>query len=64
MNKNTGCKLLLVFLQDLEFSRLVLDSHSLAKTHLLSSLLSIFIEIEFTGESMEFEDKFGRWLGQ
>ncbi len=27
--------------------------------HLLESLLMIFIDIEHTGDSMEFEDKFG-----
>jgi len=55
--------LILLLVQDLEFSRQVLDTHTLAKTYLLSSLLSIFIEIEFTGESMEFEDKFGKlWV--
>ena len=34
------------------------SSHKLASTHLIEALLNIFIDIEFTGESMEFEDKF------
>lgn len=34
--------------------------HELAKKHLLAALMSIFVDIEHTGESMEFEDKFGR----
>ena len=33
-------------------------SHSVATEHLLPAIMSIFIDIEFTGESMEFEDKF------
>jgi len=34
------------------------ESHQLASDHLLEAVLTIFIDIEFTGESMEFEDKF------
>lgn len=35
------------------------ESHSLACKHLVEALLIIFIDIEFTGDSMEFEAKFG-----
>jgi len=38
------------------------ESHQLASDHLLEAVLKIFIDIEFTGESMEFEDKFREWL--
>ena len=38
--------------------RALFSSHQLASTHLIEALLNIFIDIEFTGESMEFEDKF------
>ena len=34
------------------------ESHEVASRHLFEALLKIFIDIEFTGESMEFEDKF------
>ena len=33
-------------------------SHSIASRYLFQSLLTIFIDIEHTGDSMEFEDKF------
>ena len=36
----------------------VFASHTCATKYLLPALMSIFIDIEFTGESMEFEDKF------
>ncbi len=39
------------------------SSHQLARGHLIEALLNIFIDIEFTGESMEFEDKFREWVG-
>ena len=35
-------------------------NHRFASEHLLQALMSIFIDIEFTGESMEFEDKFSK----
>lgn len=38
--------------------REVFASHHVATQHLLPALMTIFIDIEFTGESMEFEDKF------
>lgn len=38
--------------------RQVFADHSVATLHLLPALMTIFIDIEFTGESMEFEDKF------
>lgn len=38
--------------------RELFSSHKLASAHLIEALLRIFIDIEFTGESMEFEDKF------
>lgn len=36
-------------------------NHQVATDHLLPSLMSIFVDIEFTGESMEFEDKFRKF---
>lgn len=36
------------------------SKHSMASDHLMAALLSIFVDIEHTGESMEFEDKFGK----
>ena len=38
--------------------RQVFADHRVATLHLLPALMTIFIDIEFTGESMEFEDKF------
>lgn len=35
------------------------SKHSMARDHLMTALLCIFVDIEHTGESMEFEDKFG-----
>lgn len=45
-----------------ESQRQVFAGHHIAAKHLLPSLMSIFIDIEFTGESMEFEDKFRKPL--
>jgi ubiquitin conjugation factor E4 A len=41
-----------------DIQRVVFESHSFANQHLFTSLLTIFIDIEHTGDSMEFEDKF------
>ena len=45
-------------LQYSDSQRQVFGDHSVATQHLLPALMAIFIDIEFTGESMEFEDKF------
>ena len=42
----------------MDFQGDLFSSHHLASKHLVSALLSIFVDIEHTGESMEFEDKF------
>ena len=44
--------------------RQVFADHSVANVHLIPALMTIFIDIEFTGESMEFEDKFRKWTEQ
>lgn len=41
-----------------QMQRGVFESHDLASRHLIEALLRIFVDIEFTGESMEFENKF------
>ncbi len=41
-----------------EAQKKIFESHEVASSHLIEALLEIFIDIEFTGESMEFEDKF------
>lgn len=41
-----------------EIKKLLFESHPIACGHLVESLLTIFIDIEHTGDSMEFEDKF------
>lgn len=51
-------------LQYSESQRQVFGDHSIATRHLLPALMAIFIDIEFTGESMEFEDKFRKWTEQ
>ena len=48
-----------ICVQFLESQRSLFESHSLACKHLVEALLIIFIDIEFTGDSMEFEAKFG-----
>lgn len=41
-----------------ENQKALFESHLLASSHLIEALMTIFVDIEFTGESMEFEDKF------
>lgn len=44
--------------EDIDLQKEVFSTHRLAGGHLVTALLSIFVDIEHTGESMEFEDKF------
>ncbi|EDO44825.1 predicted protein [Nematostella vectensis] len=39
--------------------QLAFEQHAEAKKHLPCALLSLFVDIEFTGHSMQFEQKFG-----
>ena len=39
--------------------RELFSRHTMAREHLVTALFSIFVDIEHTGDSMEFEDKFG-----
>ena len=48
------------FAQFPDSQRSLFESHKLACEHLVEALLIIFIDIEFTGDSMEFEAKFGK----
>ena len=53
-----GMCICITVLQYSESQRQVFGNHSIATQRLLPALMTIFIDIEFTGESMEFEDKF------
>ena len=37
---------------------MLFESHDVARQHLIQALMAIFVDIEFTGDSMEFEAKF------
>lgn len=47
-------------IQDTDIQRDLFSSNNVAREHLVTALLSIFVDIEHTGESMEFEDKFSK----
>ena len=44
--------------QEEEPQRMLFESHEVAAAHLVRMLMRIFVDIEFTGDSMEFEAKF------
>lgn len=44
----------------MDYLKDLFSSHHLANKHLIAALMSIFVDIEHTGESMEFEDKFSK----
>ena len=44
--------------QEEEPQQLLFEGHKVATAHLVRMLMRIFVDIEFTGDSMEFEAKF------
>ena len=41
-----------------ELQRSLFEKHKVASAHLIRVLMRIFVDIEYTGDSMEFEAKF------